>query len=403
MTNAGFNPRGGFSQRNHSRHRPDTNNGGGGRFKDIEGMFDHFHPTEAYVWVSLCPTQSYTYLWYDRATKEIQEYTTEYFRFLEHFVGANKNRFNCSSGPYMMEPCYGCSERTAFYQWKDEQRAVTGTDTKEMPPIGRSERNVLSITVVDPVFELQKLDDEGKPRKRKNGSSITTFMPRGHYMQLPKEKKLPKIGERPMHRFHWMFGPDALDALIGAQTMLECYCANCAKGLGASAAYCPACGDVNDAWFEMHPEGLHSGEMEEDRAITWDCPKCGHSGFDDNGIATPLIYDLTCDTEGCTPEAGNLFAFELQLGAIMLDEQKVPHVKALRPRGDYSNVEGAEEMLFKPLDIAEIFAPTKLTEQVKKLPENRKKLAKDNLHIDANKNKGETESLGKGEKQSVVF
>lgn len=377
---------GGFARNQVSKHThkggPGGRGGNGARNPAPVGKWDYLVLTEDPIWVSFCPSQKWTYQRYDRDQQQVLEETTEYYYYEEHYVAATKSKFVCSSGAHLDQPCFGCSERTRFFDYKRKVQDETGTvpENLKSAPIGKYGRFALSVTILEELGEFPKLYADGKPVTSRRGAQIFTAIPlriakRTRKNETPKAKYFGK-------RYHYTFGPDYLDALAAENQLLETKCGNCAEDLTAIMALCPECGTPHDTDWEALP----AEELIEDKKLERQCanPECGHVGY--------AVYEYVCSCG--KPSEGDLFSFELQISATG-EGNRLPKIHRIRPRQDYSKIEGYEQLIFEPLDLPAIFAPEPLQYQAKHLDEKRRQHATNDAHI--KKRADDHQDLGKGE------
>ncbi len=410
-------PRSGYSGFNRdqlAKHsRPQQ--GERGTFVPITGKFDNWYPEEHPTWVSICPNQQWTYEFYNKSEREVVTLTTEYLQVKEHYVGFNKRRFNCSAGAHKDKECYGCSERKAFYNRRDEmQNSGIPIDDSEMPPISEYSKYALSITLLEMVGEYTKLDAAtGQPKKSGKGKTYTHFMAARVGTRLKLKPKATFFGKR----FHWSFSHEQLTALAAINDQLSTHCANCAEGLTAVLACCSQCAEPLEEWMYANVPKNELGQnltdengndqdpfvahehLLEDKAVAYTCGACGFKGIDDEDKVVPPLYTYICPCSD--PVEGNLLSFELHLGSVKLSGNKnVPTLAGFRVRQARPQLEGAEELIFVPLDLAAIYAPDKLSEQLKLINPNRRTLATPNAHLEEHE---QQESHGEGSKKGINF
>lgn len=379
----------GFGKNDISRNKAPTDGSGTRTFAPIvTGKYDSWYPTEHAVWVSLCPTQNWTYEIYNKESRVVETQSTMYFAFEQHTVGATKRRFECSSGAHLTGKCYGCSERTRHYDKVREIEDATGSVPSELKnaPVSKMRQFALSVSLIEELGEFPKLDKQGQPVLTKKGKPIMTFLPMRLAAKLGR-KAAPRA-KVPGRRFHWSFGTKALEALGAENSRLETYCASCAHELYAVSAYCRACEMTNPVWSENYPDGMPSELLLDDKNTPYTCPFCDHEDT--------LEYNYSCTNEKCkSPAPGNLFAFELFLGSVS-DTDHAPKIYKIRPRSDWSKIEGGEALINEPLELDKIYAPTPLTEQIKLFDPRRQKLLVDDAHL-RSRDGGTQETFGGGE------
>lgn len=348
--------------------------GGGGSFGAVVvGRYDSWYPTSSPVWVSLCPSQAWDYELYNKENREVEKAHTAYFAFEQHTVGATKRRFQCSAGAHLDSKCYGCSERAKHYKRVREIEDATGSIPTDMQwaPVSKMRQFALSMTILEEMGEFPKLDRKtGEPVMSRRGKAITEFIPMRNAARMGR--KAPPRAKVFGKRYHWNFGTKALASLGAENSILETKCATCANDLVATMAFCqnPDCGDVHPVWMENYPSGMTSELLLEDKDAPYDCPSCGHTG------ELGYVYDCTCGN----PVPGDLFKFELYLGSVSAEDHS-PKVFKVRPRQDYSKIEGHNTLINEPLELDKIYAPDKLPDQVGLFDASRKKLLTDDAHL----------------------
>lgn len=376
----------GFARNQVSKHTHKSGHGGQGgqggqRNAAPVGKWDYLILTEDPIWVSLCPSQKWKYERYDRDQQQVVEEETEYFYYEEHYVAATRKKFSCSAGAHMDQECFGCSERARFYEARRKIQDETGTIPEGMKnaPISKLGRFVLSVTVLEELGDFPKKDKTtGLPVKSKRGTAIFTQIPMRFAKRLrPNETPKAKYFGK---KYHYTFGPDYLDALAAEHAVLETKCANCTEDLTAIMALCPECGQAHDTEWDVLP----AEELIEDKKLERECTHCGHVGTS--------VYEYHC---ACgSPAEGGLFAFELQISATA-EDNRIPKIHRVRARQDYSHIQGAEDLIFVPLDLPAIFAPEPLQYQARNLDERRRQQATNDAHIKQRRGE-EKENLGAG-------
>lgn len=286
-----FKPRGGFggfSREQAAKHKS-AGHGGGQNRSQIAGLYDDYYPTMDKVWVSLCPTQVWDSLIYNREKQEVEPIRAEYFAHVVHRVGATGRKFVCSSTAYKNQPCYGCSERERFFVKRREIQTETGTIPKSMEnaPISAMQQFAISLTMVEEVGEYAKLDKvTGQPIMTKKQKPIFQWRP----TRWKKGTKEVPRAKAPGRRFHWSFGSDHLSALTAEMDKLSTRCAACAGRL--TALYGTCAGQTHDGTSfdtEGNPiltdcetmlitDPVSPEEMAETVAQNFECYACGNEG-----------------------------------------------------------------------------------------------------------------------------
>lgn len=362
----------GFSKTDINKNKATQGGGGGGSGGGgiVVGRYDSWYPTTSAVWVSLCPTQAWDYELYNKETREVEKQHTMYFGFEQHTVGATKRRFQCSAGAHLNGKCYGCSERAKHYKRVREIEEATGSIPTELQwaPVSKMRQFALSLTILEELGEYHKLDKHGQPVNTRKGKPIYEYIPLRNAAKLGR--KAPPRAKIFGKRYHWSFGTKALTALGAENSILETKCASCANDLVATMAFCQGCGEVHPTWMENYPGGMTSEVLLEDKDAPYDCPSCGHTDV------LSYVYDCTCGN----PVPGDLFKFELYLGSVSADDHS-PKIFKVRPRQDYSKIDGHNALINEPLELDKIYAPDKLADQVNLFDPSRKKLLTDDAHL----------------------
>lgn len=326
-------------------------NKGGTSF--VEGFFDRLVLDSNPLWVRIHP-QQYTYNVYNKESKQIEQTTTLFYEFIQHYMAANRRMWVCSSGPGRDLPCYGCAIRNKFY---DTQRATEeSTGVKErgvFPPVSSSSRFSLSLTVLEDFFALPLLNDDGTVRKTKKGDPIINWTP-GPQLDLKTRKAVAankEIQKSLGRNLHWSIGPEHLSVLADIEEELRCMDVRTGTPLVLTRATCAACGgEPFDGYY-----GVTGADLAVARQEFPVCPACGEEGtivpeYENDGVE------------------GSLLTFDLQLKVIKpSDTSSVLQLSGFRCQKDFSGNEALMALLAKPLDIMKIQAPTSVDSQAKLL------------------------------------
>ena len=336
-----------------------------------EGEHDYFSPrTDQPLWFAICPTQQWTTRIYDRDERQVVELENYlYYAYVQHTVSLGGNRFNrfiCSAGADKNTPCWGCGVRNAFFAARDAEKLRTGVESKKECAINAGDKYAFAGVLLEHVARIHKKDqDSGKPIVKRDGSPLMVDEPLVVIANRDVEeaRRLKAEGATTFGRsVHYSIGQEVLGQIKDFNERLLNYCANCAGKLWATQMQCPTCETVHEPMHPKLEEGLPLTEsaLTTVRGQKLKCP-CGY-----HGPMQPMV-ECECDN----PLEGTLTDFALHLIATkptpkrtILDFDEVRTLKYFTEK--YPAV---QELLNKPLDLKEIFAPTKLSWQTSRIPE----------------------------------
>ena len=240
---------------------------------------------------------------------------------------------------------------------------------REKISVQSSTRYGMAVTVLETIFELPLMDKNNKPRKSKDGRDLMRSVPAplSGYSPVQIQKMQGAFGKN----YHWNFGPMHLSQLGSIDMDLWNYCATCAEPLSAQHFSCGSCGNV------VYDAGapLQEADLRAMREQAMRCPHCGHEG-----LVQPVI-SCTCGE----PVEGNLLTFDLRIRLerdATDDKKSVLHLVDHRVP-DYSKLYSADvanavyELVYAPLDIAEIYAPESLDNQARRLTDDMRAVPPD--------------------------
>lgn len=365
--------------------------------KRPDGVFDRLVLGEKPIWLRLSPEQLYRQEVYNREAKEVVEVERPWFEFGTHFVPSRKRSMTCSSGPRRDGHCRGCAIRAQFYDILREQEKSTQVRNEEKrkhPPVQAATRYGMAATVLEKVLHLPALDNNGKPKKSRNGDPIMNFIsaPLSGLDYLQQKKAEGTMG----HNFHWSFGSFHLAQLADIDQSLWNHCASCASDLMASQFTCTECSHV----VYEDTNGIVGSDLRAVRETEMKCPNCQHEG-----LTVPTLSCMGCDT----PEEGNLLAFDLQLRLVPVDDKKTDIKMEKFRLPDYitlfpADAERVTELVYNPLDIPAIFGPESVDMQAYSLPDDLKAIGTDyHLKEKGSKAYGTDEPETDGDPDQMTF
>ena len=357
-----------------------TNN----NFKRPSGLFDRLTLGDKPLWIRLSPDQLYSQLLYNRELKslietgkadangEVEYPARPWFEYTTHFVPATKSSFTCSAGADRSHPCLGCAVRAADYDRIKAREDATGmkdAQAREKISVQSSTRYGMAVTVLETIFELPLMDKNNKPRKSKDGRDLMRSVPAplSGYSPVQIQKMQGAFGKN----YHWNFGPMHLSQLGSIDMDLWNYCATCAEPLSAQLF---SCGNCNNVVYDAGAP-LQEADLRAMREQAMRCPHCRHEG-----LVQPVI-SCSCGE----PVEGNLLAFDLRIrlekdatddkkSVLHLVDHRVPdYAKLYSP--DVANA--VYELVYAPLDIAEIYAPENLDNQARRLTDDMRAVPPD--------------------------
>lgn len=277
-----------------------------------------------------------------------------YFKFQQYYFHPKKRYMVGSEGPLggfkgKGEPCLASD--WFWYEWN--KRKETGLETPNT--IRKTEMYAFSVLVQAPFYYVEQTDQHGVVQKNDAGKPYMEWRKgsktgKDEYAAAGYEKTDGRV-------LHWPVNYHRYNYLLAYSDALATNCRSCSgeETIREIALICRACGE---AVVDMDTTNLSGIELNKFRNDPVTCTYCQHTGY---------LEDVIECTKCSTPSPGTLFDFDLDLTLVVdpsgkNNQKNLQIQKARGPRP--INAMYGEDMR-KPLDLAKIYAPFSMEQQLK--------------------------------------
>lgn len=280
-----------------------------------------------------------------------------FWPYTEHYDGRSEKSCICSAGPRGMTkasrlPCRGCDIYWEAYAAKAEGEKQT---VKRM-----SKREMFAFTIIDYAnyHRVPQVDASGAPRCSQDGTQYyNTVKCTGRGCKNCAAGCETKTG----NRMHWSLGSMHFNTLLEYDNLIGMSCCTCGKKdcITTIAWLCsnPECGE---AVIDMSSTSLNDKEIAEQSQKVVRCPACKTDGY-----LKPVIECANCTPAGMEPRQATIFDVDLKVKRMEPADGSNATTLIISSWSEPHPVAPPFDGLAQNLDLAKIFTPTSMEQQVK--------------------------------------